>query len=55
MIKVNNKLIEQGHFPDNTLHLVMEDFNNGGGFMIEWLYENDSELFTLICISPNCE
>lgn len=51
MIKVNNKLIEQGHFPDNTLHLVMEDFNNGGGFMIEWLYENDSELFTLICVN----
>ena len=29
----------------------MEDFNNGGGFIIEWLYENDSELFTLICIN----
>ena len=51
MIKFNDIIISQNHFPDNTLRLV--DFpvdevkaNN----FIKWYYENDAELFALICV-----
>ena len=48
MIKVNDYVIEQNHFPDRTLHVNAID-----GFSptcVTWLYESDAELFTLICI-----
>ena len=46
--------IEQKHFPDGTLNL------NGNAFpahinTIHWHYENDSELFTLICLRMKYE
>lgn len=53
MIKINNYIIEQNHFPDNTLRVNAID-----GFTpsyITWLYENDAELFTLICIRRHYE
>ena len=50
MITVNGKEINQGHFPDGTLALKMEDISNAGFITIRWLYENDSELFTLMCL-----
>lgn len=38
--------MKQDHFPDNTLHVSFPDeYINA----IEWKYENDAELFTLIC------
>lgn len=38
--------VKQDHFPDNTLHVSFPDeYINA----IEWKYENDAELFTLIC------
>lgn len=39
--------VDQGSFPDGTLHLSLpDDYINA----VEWRYENDAELFALICI-----
>ena len=58
MIYLNNKLIQQNHFPDGTL--LMKCFVSDGPNVIKWNYENDAELFTLICLvghlrSHGCE
>lgn len=53
MIKVNGYEIEVGHFPDGTQHIVMEEgyaFNSTGTNDIVWLYENDSEMATLMYV-----
>lgn len=42
--------IKQGHYPDGTLMLHLSDTPI---HMIEWNYENDAELFTLICIKKH--
>lgn len=58
MIKVNGIVIEQNHFPDGTLlmKLLPDDMlNDRGNVKIEWIYENDSELFTLICIKRHMD
>ena len=55
MIKVNGKAIEQNRFPDGTLALK-GDFETRKGReienknWIEWLYDSDSEMFTIMCI-----
>lgn len=65
MIIVGGVEIKQNHFPDNTLLIKFDPngdkFNSHGNIMIEWYYENDAELFTLICLKrhidkkyPNC-
>ena len=49
MIKLNGNVITQDNFPDGTLLmkiLTSTEHNN----LIEWKYENDAELFTLICL-----
>ena len=52
MIKVNGTVIEQNHFPDGTLLLKTEDFRGHKDTVkIEWHYESDAELFTIICLS----
>ena len=38
--------VKQDHFPDNTLHVSFPDYEI---YAIEWKYESDAELFTLIC------
>ena len=50
MIKVNNVLINQSQFPDGTLLLKTEGIDMSD-VTITWLYENDAELFTIICLS----
>lgn len=50
MIKVNGNIIEQNHFPDNTLFLKLDSLYSIDPLDIDWHYENDAELFTLICI-----
>lgn len=50
MIIVNGKEINQGNFPDGTLCLKMEDIKAGESIFVKWFYENDSELFTLMCM-----
>ena len=51
MIKVDDMIIEANQFPDHTL-LVKAPTLRGHGerVNIDWYYENDSELFTLICL-----
>ena len=54
MIKVNGAVIEQNRFPDGTLLLKTEDIDKGSYYnpvSIEWFYEDDSELFTIICLA----
>lgn len=52
MIKVNSTVIEQNHFPDGTLLLKTEDFRGyKDSVKIEWHYESDAELFTIICLA----
>lgn len=40
-----------GNYPDGTLNLRIPDKNDIFG--VDWYYENDSELFTLICIAKS--
>ena len=58
MIRVNDIEIKQGHFPDNTL-LMKFDHNqipdDGNDIEIWWNYENDAELFTLICLKRHLD
>lgn len=59
MLMLNNIEIKQNHFPDGTLLMKFNptntEFKTQGVFLIEWLYENDAELFTLICIKRHLE
>ena len=58
MIKINDKLVTQAHFPDNSLRIETDyenpilNFNWFGetAKKLTWHYENDAELFTVICI-----
>lgn len=49
-----SKVIEQSHFPDGTLHVNMPS-NYFDYDTILWNYENDAELFTLICVKGHYE
>lgn len=49
MIKVNGVAIEQNHFPDGSL-LARCDLACSQIPVITWKYENDSELFTIMCL-----
>ena len=55
MIKVNGIEVQQSNFPDKTLLLkisdaILQNCDDTGYINIHWLYENDAELFTLICV-----
>jgi ribose-phosphate pyrophosphokinase len=55
MIKVNGIEVQQNNFPDKTLLLkisdaILQNCDNTVYINIHWLYENDAELFTLICV-----
>lgn len=59
MIKLNGKIVKQEHFPDNSLRIEpIPNYYVGfssfdGGELpekITWHYENDAELFTVICL-----
>lgn len=51
MITINGFEINQKHFPDNSLCLMDFPCNDCflDNYQIIWKYENDGELFTLIC------
>ena len=51
MISYGN--IQISNFPDGTLHLTCP--TNYGENMINWFYENDAELFTLICLKRHLD
>lgn len=59
MIFVNNIMIEQNQFPDNTLLTKFDPYNENfhweDGIVVDWRYENDAELFTLICIKRHLD
>lgn len=59
MIKINDIIISQDHFPDNTLMLKFDkEFQSvfvNKAINYEWIYEDDSELFTLICLRRHLE
>lgn len=50
MIKVNGNIINQGRFPDGTLLLKTAGMDMSD-ITISWFYENDAELFTIICLA----
>lgn len=50
MIKINDSLINQDHFSSGELKLYFPIISFDTTIKIEWYYENDAELFTLICI-----
>ena len=53
MIKVGNVGIKQSQFPDGTLLMKFDpngdEFDTCENILVEWYYENDAELFSLIC------
>lgn len=56
MIKLNGYVINQNHFLDNSLRIeypvgATDCFYSKSKVIIDWLYDNDSELFTLICLT----
>ena len=53
MIKLNGNVIEQGRFPDGTLALKEIDLSllsNNFVNWIEWLYDGDDEMFTIMSL-----
>ena len=54
MIKVNGLEIQQNHFPAGELS-IKANFNEAELMTIEWYYENDTELFTLICLKRHID
>ena len=59
MIKVGNVEIKQGQFPDGTLLMKFDpngdEFDLRGNILVEWYYENDAELFSLICVKRHLD
>lgn len=59
MIVVGGVVIEQNKFPDNTLFMRFDpngaEFDCRGNLLIEWYYENDAELFSLICVKRHLD
>jgi len=60
MIRVGNVEVKAGQFPDHSLLVKFnpddEDFKyDRGNIKFEWYYENDAELFTLICLKRHID
>ena len=59
MIIVGNVEIKQGQFPDGTLLMKFDpngdEFDTRGNILVEWYYENDAELFSLICVKRHLD
>ena len=51
MISINNQVLTQNHFPDGTLNLKTPEIDSSSDIAISWNYENDAELFTIICLA----
>ena len=52
MIKVNDEVINIEHFPDRTQKLSIESmWRSSGSYNIDWRYEKEEELSTLIYIT----
>lgn len=60
MIKLNNKIVKTESFPDGTLRLLdfnLNDYNlvQDNANNVTWCYENDSEMFVLLCIKRHID
>lgn len=58
MIKLNGNVIEQNNFPDKTLLMKFDEFlllDQPVEIEIEWRYESDAELFSLICLKRHLD
>lgn len=58
MLKLNDKVIETGKFPDGTLLIkenVARDFSGERTATITWLFENNEELVSLIYITRHLQ
>jgi ribose-phosphate pyrophosphokinase len=53
MIKINGEIIDQNHFPDNSLLVKYQ--SDVGINEIEWKYESDAEIFTLYCLKRHLD
>lgn len=53
MIRLNGVVLEQGRFPDGTL-LIKQNVDSAN-YNIDWHYENDSELITLIYLKKHLD
>lgn len=51
MIRINGEQIDLGKFPDGTL--LMKFASLGEQLELQWYYENDAELFALICATKH--
>jgi ribose-phosphate pyrophosphokinase len=54
MILINGDKLQQDHFPDKTLNIKVYE-NHKTCVDIQWNYENDAELFTIICLRKHFE
>lgn len=54
-IRYSHVVLETSNFPDNTLMLKTKDIDFGKPINIEWYYENDAELFTIICLAKKAK
>ena len=59
MIRVGNVEIKQNQFPDGTLLMKFDpngdEFDPRGNMVVEWYYESDAELFSLICVKRHLD
>lgn len=56
MIKLNEKIINTGHFPDGTLLIkenVPKEYTSERSAVITWKYENDAETVALIYLAKH--
>lgn len=51
MIRINDVEFKQNHYPDGTALLTFDDVELLNNNKIVWNYENDAELFTIICVA----
>ena len=51
MIKINDNILNVGHFPDGTQSIVFPDYIPTSEMIdLSWFYDSDEELFTLACV-----
>ncbi len=53
MIKINDEIVNINKFPDGTLFLKENNNRPIGGSIIRWHFENNEELFALICLTKH--
>ncbi len=60
MIKVGNVEVKAGQFPDHSLLVKFDPYDDDfecdrGAIKFEWYYENDAELFILVCLKRHID